>query len=92
MIPFPKLHIAESVLNRIFNTLDGEPPLVTPIEPLVIPDPTIEGAEIDAEVQAQAPPVSAPPGTEQDVQNGIESSALTGGSPFDGAVLGALGQ
>jgi hypothetical protein len=93
VIKFPKLHIAESVLNRVFNTLDGElesfnPPMDAP----VVPDPTAEGAAVDQQASTIPAPASAPPGQEQAVDDGAMASSLTGGSPLDGALLGALGQ
>ena len=90
MIPFPKIHIAASVLNRIFNTLEGEPQLAvaqpTPTPPL---DPSALGQQIDNEIST--PPVAAapPPGKEQQTEDAMQTSSVEGDSPFDGALVGA---
>lgn len=91
-LPFPKLHIAESVLNRIQNALDdaGSMGIVPPVTPLV-PDPVPVGLMIDEQVSQPAPPVAAPAGMEQATQQGAELSSFQGGSPFDGALLGGMG-
>jgi hypothetical protein len=92
MIPFPKLHIAESALNRIFNALDGEmQSLNPPMEAPEVPDSTMEGAALEQELETPAPPVSLPPGTEDAAGVGAFESARSGGSAFDGALMGALG-
>ena len=92
-IKFPQLHIAESVLNRVFNTLEGElqsfnPPMEAPL----VPDPAAEGVAIEEQTATPPAPAAAPPGQEQAVEDGAMASSLTGGSPLDGALLGALGQ
>jgi hypothetical protein len=93
MIKFPQLHIAESVLNRVFNTLEGDlqsfnPPMEAPN----VPDPTAEGVQIEQQAAVPPAPASAPEGLEQETQDGAMASSLTGGSPLDGALMGALGQ
>lgn len=91
MIPFPKLHIAESVMNRILNTLDGEPSLaIQQPAPLPPPDPSGLGQQIEEHTDQPPAPAEPPPGTEQQVQDGAEAASYTGGSPFDGALMGAL--
>lgn len=88
MIPFPKIHIAQSVINRILNTMDDVGSMSMPaIEPSV-PDPTIEGAAIDEKVNAPAAPVAAADGNEAATGEAMVESSLTGGSPFDGALAG----
>ena len=87
MIPFPKVHIAESTINRILNTLDGEshtlnPPMVAP----TVPESQLQGAQIDAATTKPAVP-AAPPDEAASNAGMLESSVL-GGSPFNGALLG----
>ena len=71
MIKFPRVHIAESVQNRILNVngeielgrlqLQGPPP---PVPPPNVPDPTLPGAVIDQKVMQpvpeDVPPLEAP--------------------------------
>lgn len=69
-IPFPKLHIAESVKNRILNTWDelqtsrAEPPQppAAPTAPAMPADTVTAGAELDVRTQAPAPPMAEPGG------------------------------
>lgn len=90
MIPFPKVHIAQSVLNRIMNTLDDAGPLSPPVEQPIIPDPTAEGLAIDQHVNTPAAPAAALPGNEEATDQGMVQSSLEGGSPFSGALLGNI--
>jgi len=89
-IPFPKIHIAASVLNRIFNTLEGEPQLAmqqpTPMPPL---DPSALGEQIDEQVATPPAPAEPPPGKEQQTDTAMQTASVEGGSPFDGALVGA---
>lgn len=87
MIKFPKMHIADSVLNRIKNELDGISPLNVPMPIPAVPDPTQQGLDIDAAVATPAAPTEAL--TPEETEGMIDSSAM-GGSPFDGALLGSL--
>jgi hypothetical protein len=90
MIPFPKIHIAASVLNRIANTLEGEPQFVTPqYSPLPPTDPSALGQQIDNAVSEPPPPVAAHPGQEQQTDQSMATASAEGGSPFDGALMGA---
>jgi hypothetical protein len=90
MIPFPKVHIAASVLNRISNTLEGEPQFVVPqYSPLPPADPSALGQDIDNKVSDPPMPAEVPPGQEQQSDDGMVDASVTGGSPFDGALLGA---
>lgn len=89
-IPFPKIHIAASVLNRIFNTMEGEPQLAmpqpTPIAPM---DPLIQGEQLNNALEQPPPPAAPAPGTEQQTDQSMETASAEGGSPFDGALVGA---
>lgn len=66
MIKFPRVHIAQSVVNRILNTRDElarssqTPAVAAPTPPPAVPDPTLEGAELDNNL-AQPPPADLPP-------------------------------
>jgi len=84
-IPFPKIHIAESVLNRIQNTLDGDGPLgLTVMQPPIVPDPLASGLGLDAALSQQPPPATLSPQAE----DSAATESVLGGSPFDGALLG----
>lgn len=89
MIPFPKMHIAESVLNRINNALNDAPPtalVITP--PPITPDPMMQGAAIDNALSQPAQPAGLPPGVAQDAEAGVLDAAATGGSPLAGIIAG----
>jgi len=90
MIPFPKVHIAASVLNRIFNTLEGEPQL-NALQPAPLPplEPSALGQQIDTAIAQPPAPAETPPGTEQQTAQNMETASVEGGSPFDGALMGA---
>lgn len=90
MIPFPKLHIAESALNRILNTMEGHASPLQFIEPPLTSDPMQLGLQLDEELTAPAAPSEVPPEQQDGAVAGAEVSSLSGGSPFDGAVAGAL--
>ncbi len=69
-IRFPKMHIAESVANRILNLADDmraggfmpQPELAQPSMPDLPPSPTMEGAQLDAQLAAPPPAeMSVPP-------------------------------
>lgn len=91
-LPFPKMHIAESVINRIFNALDDLPPLPAMEMPAPsIPDPAALGGAIEEGSEVPVPPVAAPPENALAAEQGMLESSMTGGSPFDGAIIGALG-
>lgn len=91
MIRFPKLHIADSVLNRIQNTLEGEGPLNNIQEAPIPPNPMMLGAAIDEETQTPPETAVPPPEVSEDAFAGMQESSYTGGSPFDGALAGTLG-
>lgn len=98
MIQFPKLHIAESVLNRISNTLEETGPLglstKAPAAPVIqktpeVPNPTVIGSEIDRAVRTPMQAAGVPPEKEADANSGMLEASVMGGSPFDGALVGA---
>lgn len=92
MIPFPKMHIAESVLNRIQNALEDTGPLsLTVMEPPIVPDPLANGLRIEEEAIKTPVEAGPPPGLEQQTEDGLVAESVQGGSPFDGALIGALG-
>ncbi len=85
MIPFPRLHIAESVLNRIQNTLEDLEPVMPSINTAPIPpaDPIALGQQIEEQTQAPSVPVSAP---DDEVSAAASQESIFGGSPLAGAV------
>lgn len=67
-IRFPKMHIAESVSNRILNLADDmraggfmQPKLAEPSMPELPPAPTLEGAQLDAQLATPPPAELAVP-------------------------------
>lgn len=91
-IPFPKMHIAQSVMNRILNTIEGEESLsMTAMQPPIPPDSTLEGVALDDKLEQPPPPVAVPPEQTEAVQQGMVENSVMGGSPFDGALVGASG-
>lgn len=84
-IPFPKIHIAESVVNRIQNTLDDIAPMFPSINPAPIPpaDPIALGAQIEQQTAQPAPPVAA---SDDPVASGAAAESIFGGSPLAGAL------
>lgn len=97
-IPFPKMHIATSVLNRIANTLEERGPLGTgaanPAPPMEVespipPNPHVEGSAINNELKKGSEPVAVAPEMETDANNGMLEASAMGGSPFNGALLGS---
>lgn len=91
-IPFPKMHIAESALNRVLNAIEeNQAGLGLPMPtPDMVPNPTRQSLELDDKLSQPPLPAEPPPGTEQTVNNEMLASSMTGGSPFDGALMGAL--
>lgn len=94
MIKFPKMHIAESVMNRIMNAVEGNTPLnavVSPMEdPSTPPDPAAIGEAIEDGTVAPVPEVSIDPNATPE-QTGLLDESLRGGSPFDGMVARQFG-
>jgi len=90
MIPFPKLHIAESVLNRIHNFELDQAPLGVPVPSPLAPDPTALGVQIEQETEQPVEPVAVPPENQQAADDEMLNASVTGSSPFDGALVGAM--
>lgn len=91
-IPFPKIHIAESVLNRLLNAVEGEPSLgMTDMMPPASADPTASGLALDESLQQPPMPVAVPKEILPAAEQGMIESSVMGGSPFDGALIGAGG-
>lgn len=89
-IKFPRLHIAESALNRIMNAVEGNTPLgiVSPQEPPVTPaDPSALGVRIEETTNAPVGDVAVP---ENQEEFDVAAGAVDGMSPFDGIAAGAL--
>jgi hypothetical protein len=91
-IPFPTLHIAESALNRVLNALEDNQtgvgiPIMPPITP---PEPTAQSLELNDKLSQEPAPIEVPPENSEIANDSMLASSLTGGSPFDGALLGAL--
>jgi hypothetical protein len=64
MIKFPKMHIAASTVNRILNVADGlkaRPRALTATVAPSVPDPALQGAQLDQALQQPVPPVSGSP-------------------------------
>lgn len=91
MIPFPKIHIAESVINRIQNAIEDTQPLFPSLNTAPIPpaDPIALGEQIEQETETPPQPVAAPT---DPVTAGAAEESVFGGSPFAGAVAGLFGQ
>jgi len=68
MIRFPKMHIASSVVNRILNVADGinaQRPSNADRAPAAVPQPALEGAVLEQNLNAPTPPVTADDNTAQ---------------------------
>ena len=100
MIKFPKMHIAASVLNRVANTLEEIGPLgmgsKAPVAPEMQEAPVVAstsalGLGINDKLAEPLAPVAVAPEMETDANNGMLQASAMGGSPFDGALLGASG-
>lgn len=89
MIPFPRLHIAESVLNRIQNAIDDTAPLFPSINPApTLPaEPLALGQQIEEQTETPVQPVEIP---DNPVASGAAESSIFGGSPLAGAVDGSF--
>lgn len=98
MIPFPKLHIAESAINRIANALEETGPLgvgsrpqatAVMVQPEPIPpNPLPTGVAVDQALQTTPQEVAVAPEDEAAANSGMLETAAMGGSPFDGALIG----
>lgn len=89
MIPFPRIHIAESVLNRVFNALDDSQPMFPSFNPPppITNDPIALGEQIEQQTETPAPPVAM---SDDPVATGAAESSIFGGSPLAGAVAGLM--
>lgn len=87
MIPFPRLHIAESVINRIQNTLEDTEALFPSLMPTPIPpaDPIALGQQIEQQTSTPAAPVAMP---EDEAEAGAVEESVFGGSPLAGLISG----
>lgn len=92
MIPFPKLHIATSVMNRVMNAMNGHDPVNVP-QPSPTPpvDPSALGQAVEEGAEAPPAPVEVPPQDQAAANDGMLDASLTGHSPLDGALTGVLG-
>ena len=94
-IPFPKMHIAESAINRILNAVEGEKSLSLSsnemLTPPTAPDPGLEGAQLDQHLNTPPAPADVPPQDAQAADQSAVTTSALGGSPFDGALLGMGG-
>lgn len=89
MIPFPRIHIAESVMNRIYNAMDDTQsmfPSINPPPPMT-PDPIALGAHIEKATETPAPPVAM---SDDPIAAGAAEESIFGGSPLAGAVAGLM--
>ena len=91
MIPFPRMHIAESAMNRINNALDdyADADARVALMPAPIPpaDPIALGQEID---QRSAQPVQPAALPDDPLAAGASVESVFGGSPLAGALQGML--
>ena len=88
MIRFPKIHIAESVSNRILNIADGMPspaPVVLPSP--VMPDVELESDALNAQVMTPPEPTPMPEGSD----GAVVDAALNGDSLVGPALEPELG-
>jgi len=90
-IKFPKVHIAESVVNRILDVRDGiearaAAALATAPN---VPDSTTEGAVLDAKLGTPTPDVgeASLDGSNSVAANTFEA-AVSGGKPIQGVLDG----
>jgi hypothetical protein len=94
-IPFPKMHIAASAINRIMNAVEGEKSLgfsaTDMISPPTTPDPGVEGAMLDTKIATPVAPADVPPDQAPQAEQSAEATSALGGSPFDGALMGLSG-
>lgn len=85
MIPFPKIHIAESVLNRIMNAVEDVQPMFPSFNPAppITTDPIALGQQIEEQTSTPAAPVALP---DDPMEAGAAVEGIFGGSPLAGAV------
>lgn len=90
-IKFPQLHIAESVMNRIQNTLEDIEPLFPSLQPAPIV-PGANNAALGQKIESETDtPVSAVEISEDPAQAGAALESVQGGSPFAGMLGGIFG-
>lgn len=84
-IPFPRIHIAESVMNRILNVMDDTQSMFPSINAAPIPpaDPIALGQQIEQQTTQPQEPVSLP---DDPMAAGAAVEGVFGGSPLAGAV------
>jgi hypothetical protein len=92
MIKFPKMHIAQSVVNRILNTAEEiasnkRAQVAFSMAAPNVPDPTLEGAALDMKMAGDVPPVSPP---SDPTQAAMAGEALTGGDTSDAVIASLL--
>lgn len=92
-IRFPKMHIAESVVNRILNLRDELPPVHRPMPTPTpnVPDPNVQGLQLDQALAQPTPPVDGGAGPESLGNNTVEA-VLSGGTPLNGLLDTVSGQ
>lgn len=91
MIPFPRIHIAESVLNRIQNAMDDIEPMFPSLNAAPIPpaDPIALGQQIEEQTKTPQQPVAVPT---DPIAAGAAEESIFGGSPLAGALTGLFDQ
>ena len=91
------MHIAQSVINRISNTLEEQGPLGFSNKPVPmpeltlppeVPNPAVIGNALNNKIKEPTQQVGVSPEMETDANNGMLQASVMGGSPFDGALLG----
>jgi hypothetical protein len=90
MIPFPRIHIAESVLNRLQNAIDDTAPMFPSLnaQPALPASPIALGQQIEEQTEAPVQPVEIP---EDPIAAGAAEESIFGGSPLAGAVSASFG-
>ncbi len=93
MIKFPKMHIAQSVVNRILNTAEDiqsnrRMQSAFSMAAPNVPDPTLEGAALDMKMAGDVPPVAAPA---DPTQAAMAAEGVTGGDSMNAVTASLLG-
>jgi len=79
---YPRLHVAESTVNRILNVAAQVPQPVSVTVPPAMPDVALQGAELDAKMKAPPAPAAMP----AEADGAVQSAALSGADPVQAAV------